>query len=71
MTDKEFEKFLKNYNDTNKLPTSGYVSKTDSNGNKEWTHYRFYDTSWTEGPIGTVIVLIVLVVGTIAWLAGY
>jgi len=68
MTDKEFEKFLKDYNN---MPTSGWVSKTDSKGNKEWDHYRFHDTSWTDGPIGAVIVFIVLFVGTIAWLAGY
>jgi hypothetical protein len=66
MIDKELEKLLKDYNSVNKLPTSGYVSKTDSNGNKEWTHYRFHDTSWSDGPIGTIVILIVLVVGAIA-----
>jgi hypothetical protein len=68
MTDKEFEKLLKR---SNNLPTSGWVSKTNNNGKKEWNHYRFHDTSWTEGTISTIIILIVFVVGTIAWLAGY
>ena len=54
-----------------KQPYSGFISKTDNKGNKEWTHYRFYDTTWTNGPINTIIILIVLIVGTIAWLAGY
>jgi hypothetical protein len=44
MTDKEFEKFLKDHSKSN-FPTSGWVSKTDSKGNKEWNHYRFHDTS--------------------------
>jgi len=44
MTDKEFEKFLKDHSKSN-FPTSGWVSKTDGKGNKEWNHYRFHDTS--------------------------
>ncbi len=68
MENKEFEKFLKDYN---KTPTSGYISKTNSNGDKEWNHYRFYDTSWTDGAIGSIVVLVVFVVGLLAWIAGY
>jgi hypothetical protein len=42
MTDKELENFRKEYNN---LPTSGWISKKDSNGGKEWNHYYFHDTT--------------------------
>jgi hypothetical protein len=45
MTDKDFERLLMQERNKSKYPTSGWLSKTDSKGNKEWNHYRFHDTS--------------------------
>jgi hypothetical protein len=59
MTDKEFKNMFKN--------TSGWVSKTDNNGNKEWNHYRFYDTSMSDKE-GTFWLKFIGIFFLIAWI---
>ena len=68
MTDKELKNFFK---DSSQLPTSGWISKTDNNGRKEWNHYRFYDTSRLDNSTNNTILKIALIVGIIAWIAGF
>jgi len=65
MTDREFRKLLKNHSNKMDFPTSGWVSKTDDKGNKEWNHYRFYDTSSTFSDRETSWILLVVIVGGI------